>query len=215
MKTRPDQHSGSLTEQKGCLCNDTCKRLDFLVFSYKDDNRRSRLTALSLIWFLWNVKEPTPLFEKSKGSQTPVVWPTSPGLGGLSVRFTVIGHQRNRHEGVYLPPHNNSAIIDFVYLPGTVTSSLNCQDSTLGAISFSCAVLACGRRSRSSHARKNLWYPGYIIWNLIQPVNRPLVEPGNQGEGKAKRPVDKHLGPPFHGTRNASDPDASSYWLEH
>ena len=38
---------------------------------------------------------------------------------------------------------------------------------------------------------------------------------GNKGEGKAKWPVDKHLGPPFHGTRRASDPDASSYWLEH
>ena len=37
----------------------------------------------------------------------------------------------------------------------------------------------------------------------------------NWGEGKAKRPVDKHLGPPFHGTRCASDPDASSYWREH
>ena len=24
---------------------------------------------------------------------------------------------------------------------------------------------------------------------------------GNYGEGKAKRPVDKHLGPPFYGTR--------------
>ena len=149
-------------------------------------NRRSRLTALSLIWFLWNVKEPTQLFQKSKGSQTPVVWPISPGLGGLSVRFTVIGHKRNRHEGVYLPPHNNSAIIDFVYLPGTVTSSLNCQDSTLCAISFSWAVLACGRRSRSSHARKNLWYPGYIIWNLIQPVNRPLVERGTREREKRK-----------------------------
>ena len=30
-------------------------------------NLRSRLTALALIWFLWDVKEPTPLFEKSKG----------------------------------------------------------------------------------------------------------------------------------------------------
>ena len=34
-------------------------------------------------------------------------------------------------------------------------------------------------------------------------------------EGKAKRPVDRPLGPPFHGTRCASDPDASSYWREH
>ena len=35
------------------------------------------------------------------------------------------------------------------------------------------------------------------------------------GEGKAKRPVDRPLEPPFHGTRCASDPDASSYWREH
>ena len=38
---------------------------------------------------------------------------------------------------------------------------------------------------------------------------------GNWEEGKAKRPVDKHLGLTFHGTRCASDPDASSYWREH
>ena len=35
------------------------------------------------------------------------------------------------------------------------------------------------------------------------------------GEGKAKRPLDRPLEPPFHGTRCASDPDASSYWREH
>ena len=42
---------------------------------------------------------------------------------------------------------------------------------------------------------------------------------GKLGRGKAKRPVDnpvdKHLGPPFYGTRCASDHDASSYWREH
>ena len=38
---------------------------------------------------------------------------------------------------------------------------------------------------------------------------------GNWGEGKAKRPVDKHLGPTFHCTRCASDPYASSFWREH
>ena len=37
----------------------------------------------------------------------------------------------------------------------------------------------------------------------------------NWGKGKAKRPVGKHFGPPFHGTPRASDPDASSYWREH
>ena len=35
------------------------------------------------------------------------------------------------------------------------------------------------------------------------------------GDGEAKRPVDRPLGPPFHGTRCASDPDASAYWREH
>ena len=34
-------------------------------------------------------------------------------------------------------------------------------------------------------------------------------------EGKGWEPVDKHLGVSFHGTRRASDPDASSYWQEH
>ena len=38
---------------------------------------------------------------------------------------------------------------------------------------------------------------------------------GNWEEGKAKRPVDKHLGSTFHCTCCASDPDASSYWREH
>ena len=41
--------------------------LDFLVFSQiRTKNCKSGLTALSLIWFLWDVKEPTPL-EKSRG----------------------------------------------------------------------------------------------------------------------------------------------------
>ena len=29
-------------------------------------HHRSRLTTLSLIWFLWEAKEPTPLFKKSR-----------------------------------------------------------------------------------------------------------------------------------------------------
>ena len=33
-------------------------------------------------------------------------------------------------------------------------------------------------------------------------------------EGKWGKPVEKHLRPPFHGSRCAPDPDASSYWLE-
>ena len=54
------------TRRKCCLCNDICKRLDFLVFSDKDENRRPRLTQ-HLQWFLWDVKETRPLFEKSRG----------------------------------------------------------------------------------------------------------------------------------------------------
>ena len=34
---------------------------------------------------------------------------------------------------------------------------------------------------------------------------------GNWREGKAGKPVDKPLGPPFHGTRCASDSEPSSY----
>ena len=52
--------------------------------------------------------------------------------------------------------------------------------------------------------------------NLLQVAcEQAFGRAWNWGEGKAKRPVDKHLGPPFQGTRCASDPDASSYWREH
>ena len=49
-KPRPDQHSGSFKQlrRKCSLCNDTCKRLDFLVLWDKDENRRSPLTAFPL-----------------------------------------------------------------------------------------------------------------------------------------------------------------------
>ena len=45
----------------------------------------SCLTALTLIWFLRDVKEPTPLFEKSRGRRPR--WrgqPSHHGLGGYS-----------------------------------------------------------------------------------------------------------------------------------
>ena len=38
-----------------------------LVYQLYRKNRRSRLTALTLTWFLWDIKEPTPLFEKCRG----------------------------------------------------------------------------------------------------------------------------------------------------
>ena len=41
-----------------------------LVFQLYTKNRRSRLTALTLIWFLWDINEPTPLF-KSVGDIDP------------------------------------------------------------------------------------------------------------------------------------------------
>ena len=50
-------------------------------------NRRFRLTALLLLWFLWDVKEPTLLFEKITGRKPRlVVWSTSSGMDGISVR---------------------------------------------------------------------------------------------------------------------------------
>ena len=67
-KPRPDQHSGSL--------NNWGESAAFVMTSasaswIRTENRRSRLTALTLIWFLWDVKEPTPLFEKSRGHYRP------------------------------------------------------------------------------------------------------------------------------------------------
>ena len=47
-----------------------------------------RLTALSLIWFLWDVKETHTTVRKEEGTYSTVVWPTSPGLGGLSAVIT-------------------------------------------------------------------------------------------------------------------------------
>ena len=58
-------------------------------------NRRSRLTTfrLTLSWFLWEVKEPTPLFEKNRGrrprwcsqpSHTSFTHHSHHGLGGYS-----------------------------------------------------------------------------------------------------------------------------------
>ena len=49
------------------LYNNIYNWLDFPVFSrIRTKNCKPGLTALSLIWFLWDVKEPTPL-EKSRG----------------------------------------------------------------------------------------------------------------------------------------------------
>ena len=50
-------------------------------------NRRSRLTALLLIWFLWDVKEPTPLFEKSRKRRPR--WCTQTFFGSASI--TMLG----------------------------------------------------------------------------------------------------------------------------
>ena len=55
-KPWPGQHSGSLKWLKRKCCD-----------IFKQLNRSSRLTAPSGIWFLWDAKEPTPLFEKSRG----------------------------------------------------------------------------------------------------------------------------------------------------
>ena len=73
-------------------------------------------------------------------------------------------------------------------------------------------------RSGSATAEVEALWLLFIKWMnflILSGSNQAFGRAGNWGEGKAKRPVDKHLGPPFHGTHCASDPDASSYWWEH
>ena len=56
---------------------------DRFTFPIRTKNRRSRLTALTLVWFLWDVKEPTPLFEKCRGRR-----PQCCGQPSLITSFT-------------------------------------------------------------------------------------------------------------------------------
>ena len=66
---RPYQDSGSLNnwEESAAFVMTSANGYSSQSSRIRTKNRRSRLTALSLIWFLWDVKEPTPLFEKSRG----------------------------------------------------------------------------------------------------------------------------------------------------
>ena len=68
-KPRPDQHLGSFFRRKCCLCDVICKWLDFLVFSDKDEKPWVLFHSTFTDLFLWDVKEPTLLFEKSKGQR--------------------------------------------------------------------------------------------------------------------------------------------------
>ena len=66
-------------------------------------NRRSRLTALSLIWFLWDIKEPTPLFEKSRGRRPR--WRGQPFLGWVGYLFgetLILGKLHDPPSGVVM-----------------------------------------------------------------------------------------------------------------
>ena len=56
--------------------------------------RRSRLTALTLIWFLQDVKKPTPLFEKSRGRR--------PRRCGQPSHITVFTHHSHHGLGGYI-----------------------------------------------------------------------------------------------------------------
>ena len=105
-KPRPDQHSRGLLifrpnwSPKCCLCNDICKCLDFLVFSDKDEKpwvpSHSTFTDL----FLWDVKELTSLFEKSKGRR--------PRWCGQPLRVVGLGRDGTLHGTwvlfVHIPP---------------------------------------------------------------------------------------------------------------
>ena len=65
--------------RKCCLCNVICKWLGYLFFLNKEKNRRSRLILLSVIWFLWDIQEPTPLLKNSRGHRPQ--WLGQPLLG--------------------------------------------------------------------------------------------------------------------------------------
>ena len=68
-EARPDQDWGSLNnwEESAAFVMTSANGYSSQSSRIRTKNRRSRLTALSLIWFLWDVKERTPLFEKSRG----------------------------------------------------------------------------------------------------------------------------------------------------
>ena len=76
-----------LLRRKCCLCNDICKWLDFLVFS---DKVPSHNTFTDL--FLWDVKEPTSLSEKSRARR--------PWLCGQPLRIVGLGRAGTLH-GTY------------------------------------------------------------------------------------------------------------------
>ena len=54
-------------------------------------NRRSRFAALSLFLVLVGRTRTHTAVLKEKKIQTPVMWPTLPGLGGLSARSDLTG----------------------------------------------------------------------------------------------------------------------------
>ena len=64
---RPNTQGLLITEKKALPCDDICKWLDFLVFSDKDEKPKVPSHSTFSDLFLWDVKEPTPLFEKSRG----------------------------------------------------------------------------------------------------------------------------------------------------
>ena len=97
---RPDQHSGGLLifrpnwSPKCCLCNDICKCLDFLVFSDKDEKPYVPSHSTFTDLFLWGVKDPTSLFEKSTGRR--------PRWCGQPLRVVWLGGDGTSH-GTWVP----------------------------------------------------------------------------------------------------------------
>ena len=66
-KARREQQSGSLNnwEESAVFVMTSTDAYTSKSSPIRTKNCRSYLTAISLIWFLWEVKEPTSLFEKS------------------------------------------------------------------------------------------------------------------------------------------------------
>ena len=73
--------------EKFCLCNDICKRLDFLVFLNKDEKLQVLPHSTYTYLVLVGCKRTHTTVQKEEGTQTLVVWPTfihhsHHGLGG-------------------------------------------------------------------------------------------------------------------------------------
>ena len=78
--------------EKFCLCNDICKRLDFLVLLDKDEKPQVLSHSTYTFLVLVGCKRTHTTVRKEQGTQTLVVWPTfiHHGLGRYSINGLIV-----------------------------------------------------------------------------------------------------------------------------